>query len=71
MSKLMFGTIAGIALTLSAVAHGAADTSTESERALRLKQMDDCFHVHANLMDKPAVKNRVNCWMAHRYLMRS
>ena len=70
MNKLMFGTIAGIALTLSAVANVAANTSTDSEQALRSKQMDECFQAHATLMEKPAVRNRVNCWMAHRHLMR-
>jgi len=70
MSKLMFGAIGGIALTLAAVAFAATNTLTESERALRLKQMDECFAAHASLMDKPAVKNRVTCWMAHRHLMR-
>ena len=70
MNKLLFGTVAGIALTLSAVAHAAADTSTASEQALRSKQIDECFQAHAKLMDKPAVRNRVTCWMAHRHLMR-
>lgn len=69
MNKLAMGTIASIALTLSALVHAAADTSTASEQALRSKQMDECFLAHAQLMDKPAVKNRVNCWMAHRHLM--
>lgn len=70
MNKLMIGTIAGIALTLSAAAHAATDTSTASEQALRLKQMDECFQAHGKLMDKPAVRNRVTCWLAHRHLMR-
>lgn len=70
MNKLVLGTIAGIALSLSAVAYAVTDTSTESEQALRSKQMDECFQAHAKLMDKPAVRNRVTCWMAHGYLMR-
>lgn len=69
MNKLMLGTIAGIALALSAVAHAAVDTSTASEQTLRSKQMDECFQAHAALMEKPAVRNRVNCWMAHGHLM--
>ena len=70
MRKLAMATIAGVALTLSTVAHSAADTSMELEQALGLKQMDDCFKAHATLMEKPAVRNRLNCWMAHRHLMR-
>lgn len=70
MKKLAMGTIASMAITLSAVGHAAADTSTASEQALRSKQMDECFQAHAQLMEKPAVRNRVNCWMAHRHLMR-
>lgn len=69
MKNLLFGTIAGIVLTVSAVAHAATGTSTDSEQALRSKQMDECFQAHATLMEKPAVKNRINCWMAHRHLM--
>lgn len=71
MKKLMYGAIVGIAFTLSAVAHAAIDPSAGSEQTLRSKQMDECFQVHATLMDKPAVRNRVNCWMAHRHLMQN
>jgi hypothetical protein len=70
MKTLLIGTISGIAITLSAVAHGASDTATASEQVSRSKQMDECFKAHATLMEKPAVKNRINCWMAHRHLMR-
>jgi hypothetical protein len=70
VKNLLFGTIAGIALTLSAVSHAATDTSMHSEQALRSKQMDECFQAHAVLMEKPFIRNRVNCWMAHRHLMR-
>ena len=71
MRKLTIGTIASITLTLSAVVHAAADSSIEPEQALGFKQMADCFKAHATLMEKPAGRNRFNCWMAHRHLMRS
>lgn len=70
MNKLMFGVTAGIALSLSAIAYAATEASTKSEQALRAKQMDECFQAHAKLMDKPAVRNRISCWMAHGHLMR-
>ncbi len=31
--------------------------------------MQDCFSKHAQLMDKPAVKNARDCWRMHGYLM--
>ena len=69
MKKLFFGSVAGLAITLSAVAYAAAAAPTESEQALRARQLEECFQAHASLMEKPAVRNRVTCWMAHRYLM--
>ena len=67
MKKLFLVSIAGLALTLSAVAYAA--TPTQTDQALRARQMEACFQAHAALMGKPAVRNRVNCWMAHRHLM--
>ena len=31
--------------------------------------MENCFKKHAQLMDKPAVKNMRDCWRMHGYLM--
>ena len=31
--------------------------------------MQDCFKKHAQMMDKPAVKNERDCWRMHGYLM--
>jgi len=31
--------------------------------------MQDCFSKHAQLMDKPALKNIRNCWHTHGYKM--
>ncbi|HZF19802.1 MAG TPA: hypothetical protein VE008_08855 [Burkholderiales bacterium] len=31
--------------------------------------LQDCFSKHAQLMDKPAVKNARDCWRMHGYLM--
>jgi hypothetical protein len=32
-------------------------------------ELKACFQAHAQLMEKPALKNWVTCWRAHRYLM--
>ncbi len=34
------------------------------------QQMRDCFQKHAQLMEKPAVRNLVDCWRTHGYLMK-
>jgi hypothetical protein len=48
-----------------AAAHAATSTSASSRAA----QMEECFQRHKQLMDKPGVRNRYNCWLAHAYLM--
>jgi hypothetical protein len=48
-----------------AAAHAATSTSASSRAA----QIDECFRVHKQLMEKPGVRNRYNCWLAHSYLM--
>ena len=47
-----------------AFAFAAASLATQSEAA-----MQDCFKKHAQLMDKPAVKNMRDCWRMHGHLM--
>lgn len=47
-----------------AFAFAAASLAAQSEVAMR-----DCFGKHAQLMDKPAVKNVRDCWRTHRHLM--
>jgi hypothetical protein len=47
-----------------AFASSAALLAAQSESA-----MQDCFRKHAQLMDKPAVKNPRVCWRTHGYLM--
>ncbi len=42
----------------------AALLAAQSESA-----MQDCFKKHAQLMDKPAVKNMRDCWRTHGHLM--
>ncbi len=32
-------------------------------------EMQACFKAHAQLMQKPAVRNLVDCWREHGYLM--
>jgi hypothetical protein len=29
----------------------------------------DCFRLHGQLMEKPALKNEGTCWYVHSYLM--
>ncbi len=47
-----------------AFASSAALFAAQSESA-----MQDCFNKHAQLMDKPAVKNPRDCWRMHGHLM--
>jgi len=47
-----------------AFAFAAAALAAQNEAA-----MQDCFNKHAQLMDKPAVKNVRDCWRMHGYLM--
>jgi hypothetical protein len=51
-----------------AAAHAATTAGTASAPSLSA-QMDDCFRMHKQLMEKPAVRNRYRCWLAHSYLM--
>ena len=54
-----------IAATLVfAFASSAALLAAQSDSA-----MQDCFNKHAQLMDKPAVKNVRDCWRMHGRLM--
>ncbi len=52
------------ALLVIAFASSAALLAAQSESA-----MQDCFKKHAQLMEKPAVKNPRDCWRVHGYLM--
>ena len=46
------------------IAFGGSALAAQSESAMR-----DCFNKHAQLMDKPSVKNVRDCWRAHGHLM--
>lgn len=59
MKVLLTAATLAIALTSS-----AALLAAQSESA-----MQDCFSKHAQLMDKPAVKNPRDCWRTHGYIM--
>jgi hypothetical protein len=47
-----------------AIASPVALLAAQSESA-----MQECFNKHAQLMDKPAVKNPRDCWRMHGHLM--
>lgn len=32
-------------------------------------EMQACFQAHAQLMQKPALRNLITCWRVHGYLM--
>lgn len=32
-------------------------------------EMQACYHAHAQLMQKPALRNLITCWRVHGYLM--
>ncbi len=52
------------AILAVAFASSAVSLAAQSEAV-----MQDCFRKHAQLMDKPAVKNPRDCWRVHGYLM--
>ena len=45
--------------------YGASAATKEPTDA----ELKACFQAHAQLMEKPALKNPVACWRAHQYLM--
>jgi len=55
--------LAGATLVI-AFASSTALLAAQSESA-----MQDCFKKHAQLMDKPAVKNVRDCWRMHGHLI--
>lgn len=57
-------TILSAAVLVVAFASSAALLAAQSESA-----MQECFNKHAQLMDKPAVKNPRDCWRVHGHLM--
>ena len=59
MKAVLIALASGIALASFAVS-----AATQSEPA-----MQDCFKKHAQLMDKPGVRNMRDCWRMHGYLM--
>lgn len=55
-------------LTLLALtALGATFAASATENAVDTQKR--CFQAHAQLMEKPALKNQAACWRAHGYLM--
>jgi hypothetical protein len=47
-------------------AHGAVAAAAKGPTDTELKA---CFQAHAQLMEKPALRNQVACWHAHGYPM--
>jgi len=47
-----------------AFASSAVTLAAQSESA-----MQNCFNKHAQLMEKPALKNMRDCWRTHGYIM--
>jgi hypothetical protein len=62
MNKLLpaFVLLAGIASCQAA--------SIDSESSLAARRAE-CFAMHGQLMEKPALRNERACWQAHAYLM--
>ena len=54
---------------LTAVTLVVALASSTALLAASESAMEACFQKHAQMMDKPAVKNMWNCWRMHGYLM--
>ena len=61
--QIMKALFTAIVLPIALGASGLA-LAAQSESA-----MQDCFKKHAQLMDKPAVKNVRDCWRMHGHLM--
>jgi len=59
MKTLLAAATLAIAITSS-----AALLAAQSESA-----MQNCFNKHAQLMEKPALKNMRDCWRTHGYMM--
>lgn len=59
--------ILSIAVLLAGIA--AAHAATTASASSLSDQKEACFQMHKQLMDKPGVRNRFNCWLAHAYLM--
>jgi len=47
----------------------SAQAASAADMASRAAKMDECFRAHAQLMEKPALKNVQACWRVHGYLM--
>lgn len=62
MNKLL----PALALLAGIVSAQAASLSGDSSLAARRAA---CFAKHAQLMEKPAIRNERACWQAHAYLM--
>ena len=59
-----------IVLCLSAVASAAVTMAGPYPSIAMRAKMEECFRLHHQLMEKPAVRSSVwACWYAHGYLM--
>ena len=47
----------------------SADAALAAGESSLAARMAECFRVHHQLMEKPAVQNERACWHAHAYLM--
>lgn len=54
----------GLLIPGLAFAYGVSATTEPT-----IAKMQQCFKAHAQLMDKPALRNLVACWREHGYLM--
>lgn len=57
----------GLAAISLAAAVGSAWAMPSEPSA---QQMQDCFKLHDQLMERPAVRNLYDCWRTHGYLMK-
>ena len=58
-----------ILIILALTTLGATFAASATESAVDTQQR--CFQAHAQLMEKPGLKNLAACWRAHGYLMGS
>lgn len=68
LARLLVSAVALLLVTATSAANTDQSKDTVSA-ANRHAHMEKCFREHANLMEKPALRNLNDCWHAHAYLM--
>lgn len=57
------------AMGVAALALATTMSPVQAAGRPTLRQMQDCYKAHSQLMERPAVRTLQDCWNAHGYLM--